>query len=574
MPNSRWIAACGMTFVAYLWVWAAMPVMAIPDAVVDDALFVRNARLILSGQWLGAYNQLTLAKGVGFPLWLALLAGIGISALLGQAMLYAGAALLLVRGLARWIRHEGALFAIWLLLLANPALYSMATLRILREGFYTPMLLLILGLILWWVRLSAERARRGWMLVAIALGFSLGIFHLTREETVWILPFLLGCLVLRVVALRRGEAVGGWRREALMLGLCAASAALPVLVVSALNARHYAYFGTVEFRDGDFIRAYGALARLGPDAPSLIVLPRAVLPALFAASPAAAELRPYFELGRGQDYINVGCATYRVEPCDGELRAGWFMWALRDATVISANHWQRKAVRDFNRRLAAEVNAACDSGALTCQPRRDSLAPPFRTAYVGPSLEAGWRLLAVARAMVSPPRPESLRSIYFAPNDFTPRASAFLELTRAALYVDVLRSDQLAPEYLPFSLPVQKATILLRLLAGADRVWAWVAGPFQIGGFLAFLLLPWLWWRGAVPACWPLFFLCAGGYLLFATRVALLAYLDTVAIPSVNLLYLSPAMPPFLLSSALAWFLALRSLWRWRRASGRASKLV
>ncbi|MEI6161467.1 MAG: hypothetical protein WCP77_16645, partial [Roseococcus sp.] len=190
MQQRRWLILYGLTLSLFAWIWAAMPVMAIPDAFVDDALFVRNARLMLSGQWLGSYNQITLAKGVGFPLWLALLAAIGIPTLLGQALLYAGAALLVVRGLSRWIRSEAALFAIWLILLCNPALYAVATMRIMREGFYTPSLLLIFGLILWWVRLSGGKpwAR---LPLAGALGLSLGVFHLTREESVWILPFLL-----------------------------------------------------------------------------------------------------------------------------------------------------------------------------------------------------------------------------------------------------------------------------------------------------------------------------------------------------------------------------------------------
>ncbi|MEI6158737.1 MAG: hypothetical protein WCP77_02790, partial [Roseococcus sp.] len=234
-----------------------------------------------------------------------------------------------------------------------------------------------------------------------------------------------------------------------------------------------------------------------------------------------------------------------------------------------ANHWQRKAVRDFNRRLAAEVNAACDRGELHCQPRRDSLAPRFRTAYLLPTLRAGLRLAALPAQPVIVPRPEHLRSIYFGPNDFTPRASAFLELVRAPLFVDVLRTDQPAPEYLPFSFLVQKAAILLRIMSAADRLWGWVGGVFLLGGLLAGLAAPFLWRWLRVPSGWPLLAVAGGCYLLFATRVALLAYLDTVAIPSVNLLYLSPAMPMLLLASALGWFLALRSLWHGRRVLAR-----
>jgi hypothetical protein len=558
MPSRRWIPLYGLLLAGFAWVWASLPLMAIPNAGVDDALFVRHAALILSGQWLGPYTQFTLAKGVGYPLWLALTGGLAIPALLGQALLYAAAALLLVRGLSRWIPQEGALFALLVLLLANPALYGTENLRIIREGFYTPTLLLVLALILWWVRWSGEALGRR-LALAAGLGFALGVFHLTREEGVWILPFLLGCLLLRGLAFWRGWTPATWRAEAAALLACGVMAVLPVLAVSAMNARHYGVFRTVEFRDPAFIAAYSALARLGPEEHALIVLPKARLPALFAASPTAAALAPYFESGRGQDYLNVGCQTYRVTPCDGEFRAAWFMWALRDATVLFAGQTDAIAVRRFNLRLAEEVNAACARGELACLPPRESLAPRFRAAFILPTLGAAWQVWTTGLSPVRLPDPRQMRSVYFSGGDLDPRASAFLDMVRGDLFVDVLRAEATPPYALP-SLAVERATRLLRLLEGWMRAWAILGPLLQGAALLALMALPWLWRRRPERACWPMLALCAGVWLLFATRVVLLAYLDTVAIPSVNMLYLSPAMPALLLGLALPPILLWRTL--------------
>ena len=81
-----------------------------------------------------------------------------------------------------------------------------------------------------------------------------------------------------------------------------------------------------------------------------------------------------------------------------------------------------------------------------------------------------------------------------------------------------------------------------------------------VAALLALIALPLLWRARPGRACWPMLAFCAGAYLLFATRVALLAYLDTVAIPSVNMLYLSPAMPCLLLGLALPLILLWRTL--------------
>lgn len=570
MLGRSWIYIYAPFLAIFAWVWGALPLMAIPNAGVDDALFVRHAALILSGQWLGAYSQFTLAKGVAFSVWLALLGGLGLPALLGQALLYATAAVLLVRALSRWIPNEWALGGLLLLLLLNPALYATESLRIIREGFYTPTLLLILALILWWVRLSGARLGAR-LALAGGLGFTLGVFYLTREEGVWILPFLLACLAFRGLALWRGWVRVGWRAEAAALLACGLMALLPVLTVSALNARNYGVFRTVEFRDSSFIAAYSALARLGSEEPSLIVLPRAALPALFAASPAAAELRPYFEGERGRDYINIGCQTYRVTPCDNEFRAAWFMWALRDATVIAAGHSNAVAVRDFNQRLAAEINAACARGDLQCLPERLSLSPRFRAAYIAPSLDAAFRLWKLSLSPVRVPHWQQIRSVYFSAEGLEPRASAFLDFVRADLFVDVLRHDMIPAEYPLPSLTLLRGKAVLLVLEKLSLAWGYVGPVLQGAGLLALLALPFIWRGRPERACWGLLAFCCGAYLLFATRVVLLAYLDTVAIPSVNMLYLSPAMPCLMLAMALPLLLLWQALSPSGRGHGRVS---
>ena len=48
-----------------------LPIQIWPYAVHDDGLFMRLATNIASGHWLGEFNQFTLMKGPGYPLFLA-----------------------------------------------------------------------------------------------------------------------------------------------------------------------------------------------------------------------------------------------------------------------------------------------------------------------------------------------------------------------------------------------------------------------------------------------------------------------------------------------------------------------
>src|SRR5664280_5946 len=74
--------------VAYLVLAMNLPVSIYTDAGHDDALFWGNAYQIVKGNWLGAYSQMTLAKGPGFPLFLAANAVLGIPVTLLIALLY------------------------------------------------------------------------------------------------------------------------------------------------------------------------------------------------------------------------------------------------------------------------------------------------------------------------------------------------------------------------------------------------------------------------------------------------------------------------------------------------------
>src|SRR4029077_17650276 len=62
-----WLIAYGSVAAGSLWFGSAVPVSAIGEAGHDDFLFVRLAYYLGSGSWLGPYNNLTLAKGMGYP---------------------------------------------------------------------------------------------------------------------------------------------------------------------------------------------------------------------------------------------------------------------------------------------------------------------------------------------------------------------------------------------------------------------------------------------------------------------------------------------------------------------------
>jgi len=87
IPIWVWITIILLTIIK-LWMVNDQPISALGEAGHDDRLFINLARNIINSEWLGDYDQLTLAKGSFYPMWIAAIFFTSIPLLLSQQLLY------------------------------------------------------------------------------------------------------------------------------------------------------------------------------------------------------------------------------------------------------------------------------------------------------------------------------------------------------------------------------------------------------------------------------------------------------------------------------------------------------
>lgn len=384
-PSNRgWLWGAVALTAVKLWLTGGQALLAIGPAIHDDRLFVELAAHLVRGEWLGPYNQFTLAKGPLFPLFIAGTFWIGLPLMLAQQLLYTGACAAVTRALAPWLRAGAAQFSLYALLLCNPMSYDAGNLsRLMRQNLYTPLgLLVIAGLIYLFAR-RRESWRRQAGPAALA-GLALGGFWLTREESVWLLP-AVGLLLFGLAASLGRELRARWRALATSLACFTVAALLPILIICSLNLRHYGWFGTVEFHSHEFKAAYGALTRLqtGPTLPQVPVT-RQMREQAYELSPAFARLRPYLEGFASDNWSEkkLFAASER------QIRGGWFVWALRDAMAGAGLAPDAGTALRHYQLIADELNAACDSGRVAARSPRASFLPPLDASLIRP-LEEG-----------------------------------------------------------------------------------------------------------------------------------------------------------------------------------------
>lgn len=384
--NGWWCA--GILVAGYkLSLLRSQHIYAISNAHHDDGLFMKLASHIVRGEWLGPYDQLTLSKGPAYPLFIATNFWVGLPLALTQQLLYVAGCAAIVWAIKPILQANWARLLAFSFLVFNPLTYEGENMtRVLRQHLTVPLaLFMVAGVIAICLRRDAARSWRGFW--AVAVGLALGVFQMTREEGIWIMPmFVFAGLALMAVTWKEGKTK---RIEVgVMAVLVFLFSAMPAWWISAQNKEHYGWAGQVDFNEKAFADAVGALSRvkIGPDWVYVQSNPEARA-AIYPHSPAFDELRPHLESGPIADKWMES----EKHPNDARFyMTGWFNWALRDAIAAAGYATDPQTFLDFCASLADEVNAACDDGRLDAVGPRSGFLPRWHSGYAE-VMRAEWR---------------------------------------------------------------------------------------------------------------------------------------------------------------------------------------
>ena len=355
----------------------------------DDALFVRNARSLLSGHWLGPYSSLTLAKGPGYSVFLALNYLLGTSVVQLQSALYAFSCAFFADSIFRLTRSLGLSLAMFAILLWHPYVVPV---HVIRDDIYGAQSLLYFGCLARLALLENPPVRRRFWAVAAGLAFAW--LWITREEGVWaILPTLVLCVPLLWKAQRR------WTDLAVFSG----TAALVLVLIAAANFAAYRTFVIVDMKGRAYSRAISALqsVRVGDPEP-YVPVPAKVREAVYDVSPAFRSLKDYFN-GAGRPFTQAGCPLY-PNSC-GDYAGGWFMWAFRDGAESTGHYTSASEAAAFYNQITSEVRSACAAGRLHCEPSPIPFMPRVTSTQLRqiPFKMRDMFAMLTARAALMPP---------------------------------------------------------------------------------------------------------------------------------------------------------------------------
>lgn len=354
------------------------PIIAYVMAGEDDALMVKFAYSILDGNWLGEYTYNTLMKGPTFPMLLALLYKLKLPYIFSITSLYTISCIVFMIAIRKIVKNKYVFIGLFAILLFNPIMYGSNIMqRIYRNSLIPSFALLITGsyIALFLRRNEKTRFSISWTLIA---GISLSVFYYTREDSMWIVPFVLFMTVSIIIAKIMTE-----KKINLELVSKMIITIIPIIClilfgkyISLKNQEYYGLRTKNVLTESNFTAALNSIYSVKPEKRvDSVTVTQEKVDRMAEVSPSFATIAPKL-------HETIGSfGKLDRKPDDSEVEDGWVLWAIRIA-VMESGYRTFAAEQDIYARIASELNQAMETGLLERQKIMPSpMMSPYRKEY-------------------------------------------------------------------------------------------------------------------------------------------------------------------------------------------------
>ncbi|MBV2111635.1 MAG: hypothetical protein B6D72_17265 [gamma proteobacterium symbiont of Ctena orbiculata] len=336
---------------------AGLPLTAHAHGIHDDALFIRLAESIVSGEWLGEYDKLTLVKAPLYPLYIAANYLLGLQFKTMEHAIYIVACVIVYLALVKARVSPYLALVPFILLLFNPYHHG----SVERGWFYAALVFLVIAGFYYMIAMRSVSGRIR-SSHSFLLGLGLASLYLSREETIWLYPLLLVAFALLFYQPGRYGVLQSMSKVVpiLLLGM-----AIPIAAVLSANYVKYGHFGIKDSAVKEFKTAFKLMksVRTNEEKPFVDVTHQS-LTQMFKVSPALAGFQHHLQGGLGKQWGGLMCKRH-AEACN-EIGGGYIFWALRDALAAEGYYQSPEKMKSVYGEISIELQQGCNSGQLDC----------------------------------------------------------------------------------------------------------------------------------------------------------------------------------------------------------------
>lgn len=356
-----------------------IPLFAHAGAGHDDRLMINMASSLINGEWLGEYSEKTLVKGLFFPFFLVINDLLGIPYSLSVPGVYSIACMIFVFGIRKLFPTEWPLFLIFIGLLFNPISFADETfLRVYRNSLTASQALIVSGSMF---AVYLNRFENNWIQImwAVMAGFGLASLWHTREDGIWIIPLVLGVVIVTGISIMvRQELLLKDRVKKIIITLVPVSILiLSTIIISSINYNHYGVYTTNELNNSNFTKAIKLIYSVQPSEDvERASVPRSTMIKIYEVSPTLNSIKGELEASLDR------WSWYEKDVKVRQVEDGFFFWALREAVSNSGYYEEAEKANNFYKNVALDLEASFASGKLEHRLTMPSaLMSPWRDAF-------------------------------------------------------------------------------------------------------------------------------------------------------------------------------------------------
>jgi hypothetical protein len=356
-----------------------MPILANAGAVEDDELMVYHARTILDGNWLGQWHYNTLIKNPFFSIFLAACKIVNVSYINSVTLLYSIACIIFMFSIRKKIENKLFWLLMFVMLLFNPIMYSSKVVqRVYRNSLIPSFTLIIIGIYIM-MFLSRKDSIKKFLVLSIVEAIFLSAFYYTREDSVWILPFVVFIIFATVISFiieifkekkYKIKEILKYVAKTVFLIIPIITTIIAGNLISLNNEKYYGAKLINTQSKGCFAELMNTINEVKPNVEiKKVNNTREKVERMVNVSPSLATIKP--ELDEMMDFFE--------DKDTHEVINGLFGWAFL-AAVSNSGYNTFESTNELYTKITEELNDAMDSGKLERQKLMPILGGKILTA--------------------------------------------------------------------------------------------------------------------------------------------------------------------------------------------------
>lgn len=309
-----------------------LPSFYISNLKYDDKLMINQFTSIISGNYLGDYNNYTLIKGFIFPIILSVFKFTKISYSVLFTFIYILSCIYFTLSLKGIIKNKKILILIYIILLFNPISYSSDLFqRLYRNTLSITQLLLFLGIVI-------RIIKKDKIINYILLGIILSIMYLTREDNIWTIVILI---ILTIYKLYKNKNIKLIYNVIPIIILI-----INLNIVSSINHKYYDIYTYNEITKSEFNKTYMKILKIKDDEK------------LDKVSITKSTLYKLSEMTNTFDFSKEEIDKYykRLNDENGEFNNGNIIWYLRNMIYKKNKFKTGKESEEYYKKLGIEID--------------------------------------------------------------------------------------------------------------------------------------------------------------------------------------------------------------------------